>query len=1166
MMYEKTFSRAGSCGNSLRHIQGVMRKILGELNLLFKKITKVDNREEGKKMEVKNRKFSKQILSLALTFIMLFGTAIPMWAVSATADDEGANPSTYYGEYKVGMSFVANQAYTTPPEGWGLRPAGKYVDPALISDTDETIDFNSNFELVISDDFLAPVSRSIVNFMETTVTTWEELQDAWNAVPAGGSATITVPTDTTITMQQRLTLTNGRQVTINGDGTLIFNLSGDRHFEVGGIGALHDYTHLILAGNITITRSNPTSMVTGGGIRVVGTGSSTFLDGIATTRSQAATLEMIENATITGNRSPESGGAGGGVGVEGGIMVMRDNSRVVHNTSDGMGGGVALTTRHPAGPTQRSGLYMFDNSSVSFNTTGTVGGGVSIGNTGSVGGELVMFGGSINNNNTTTIVPEFGGGGISPWTGDTLLFLEAGEIRNNTARAGGGIFFGARDGGAHWIRSTEHVRFNGNHATTGTTQTWTLAEGLALFPSIRWTGYDAPDGGTSTPGTYIINNDDINGVGNFIDPGPPPTPDPVVTFNINGGTTWQVPLSGIANVIRTVEEGAELSAVIPVNGVGIPIPLREGYQFTGWNIQADGLGVEVTANTIIIGSITVYAQWELISTYSVCDVFGTSPDEGFVVPSVREPIGEVIYIDHVLDFARIGRDANFPLNGHYILTADIDLRDLANLPVNQIPTTGTGTAATNNRAWHATRGWLGIGPVDWLPLPATNARAFTGVLDGNGHTISGLWMNRTDAAAQMGVSQGLFRILRGAEVRDLTIELDSRGIVGTGERRGVLAGNAFGDTIIYNVHVIGNGATIGATSGVWNYHGGIVGELRNSVIINSSVTDVNVVGFSYIGGITGVTHNSGNMATRMFTRIQDTTVTDVSVRARGSYAGGVGGAIYDATTIVNTHVDGANVRTTLSYAGGFAGVIGYGSHVQMSSVINQVVRADLEYAGGFVGALYGLRREGRVAELCGVSSGIYGNFADVRARNFAGGFAGIIYDHSIAEFASSYADVHVARAYAGGFSGRLDRGRISNAYAHGTLTVTGTLNHTSTLGGVGGFVGNIATINSAHIIHNSYANVNFNLPSNYSMTRVGGFIGRQGSTGFRVDNHHSFFNSDTVGLRLASGTADQGSRVNNSPFINGRTTDEMQDQSTFIGWDFDNIWTMNSPHGHPVFR
>jgi len=45
-------------------------------------------------------------------------------------------------------------------------------------------------------------------------------------------------------------------------------------------------------------------------------------------------------------------------------------------------------------------------------------------------------------------------------------------------------------------------------------------------------------------------------------------------------------------------------------------PVRNGYTFEGWNIQADGKGAEFKLDTIIKTDMTVYAQWK-VNTYTV---------------------------------------------------------------------------------------------------------------------------------------------------------------------------------------------------------------------------------------------------------------------------------------------------------------------------------------------------------------------------------------------------------------------------------------------------------------------------------------------------------------------------------------------------------------------
>jgi len=77
-----------------------------------------------------------------------------------------------------------------------------------------------------------------------------------------------------------------------------------------------------------------------------------------------------------------------------------------------------------------------------------------------------------------------------------------------------------------------------------------------------------------------------------------PINDPVtftVTFDKNGGDTEASPKT------RTVEEGETVALPTP--------PARDGYTFTGWNTDRNGLGTPFTASTVT-GSFTVFAQWE----------------------------------------------------------------------------------------------------------------------------------------------------------------------------------------------------------------------------------------------------------------------------------------------------------------------------------------------------------------------------------------------------------------------------------------------------------------------------------------------------------------------------------------------------------------------------
>lgn len=72
-----------------------------------------------------------------------------------------------------------------------------------------------------------------------------------------------------------------------------------------------------------------------------------------------------------------------------------------------------------------------------------------------------------------------------------------------------------------------------------------------------------------------------------------------VTFDKNGGETE-------ANPNRMTQEQNPNGNHFELPSVQ---PTREGYEFTGWNTQADGTGAAFTAETEVKQSLTVYAQW-----------------------------------------------------------------------------------------------------------------------------------------------------------------------------------------------------------------------------------------------------------------------------------------------------------------------------------------------------------------------------------------------------------------------------------------------------------------------------------------------------------------------------------------------------------------------------
>ena len=315
---------------------------------------------------------------------------------------------------------------------------------------------------------------------------------------------------------------------------------------------------------------------------------------------------------------------------------------------------------------------------------------------------------------------------------------------------------------------------------------------------------------------------------------------------------------------------------------------------------------------------------------------------------------------------------------------------------------------------------------NWTPIGSQEAintagSPFTGTFDGGGHTVSNIRisLNRNNS--------GFFGFLNNsAVVKNLTLEYSAGGITGTGERKGGLTGNAFGGTVIDNVHVIGVPNASGelggsALQGSMNYIGGLVGYLRNSTVTNSSVENFNISGSIYVAGFVGAANNGAT--------IRNCHVTNVRIGGSGpsgaaaSYSAGFAGVLYgtNPVRITTASVNGAIVTTGGSYPGGFAGAAHLTSSIEDAFVNNvQVTSTGGSYPGGFIGALY----ENSTIKNAGLSH------ATVNGRlNYAGGFAGVLYNNSRVEKAMAKdVTVHTPATYAGGFSGVIhDRSTITNA-------------------------------------------------------------------------------------------------------------------------------------------
>ncbi len=164
---------------------------------------------------------------------------------------------------------------------------------------------------------------------------------------------------------------------------------------------------------------------------------------------------------------------------------------------------------------------------------------------------------------------------------------------------------------------------------------------------------------------------------------------------------------------------------------------------------------------------------------------------------------EVVEISSAEELAKIGRNPEYMLSGRYKLTADIKLGGKKN---------------------------------PWIPIGEANS-PFIGEFDGNGHVISGLYINTAYDY------QGLFGVISGnAVVKDLTV----KGSVNGDTAVGGITGHNYGGTIkncLSRVSVSGK-----------RHVGGIVGCHEYGTVSDCIYTG-NVSGKVFAGGISGCLDN-----------------------------------------------------------------------------------------------------------------------------------------------------------------------------------------------------------------------------------------------------------------------------------------------------------------------
>jgi hypothetical protein len=486
----------------------------------------------------------------------------------------------------------------------------------------------------------------------------------------------------------------------------------------------------------------------------------------------------------------------------------------------------------------------------------------------------------------------------------------------------------------------------------------------------------------------------------------------------------------------------------------------------------------------------------------------------------------------------------------------------------------------------------------WMPVGTPN-EPFCGHLDGNNHTLSGLFTGNKymNYVGLFGSISGIFSNIKitgcwihgynncggltglmkdGSQIENCSVE----GFVTGNSYVGGLTGSGAGT--INNCHVKVQ------VSGSSEYVGGIVGY-GGALITNCSVrsTGTGIYGRSYTGGIIGC-------CDRLF--ITNCSV-EVPTLGGNSYTGGLVGCCKEQLNMGRSQVT-CSISGTGNYVGGLVGFSGSSTVIDSCQAHSGIITGSGNYVGGLVGGCKGLLLMHSRVIAGQVSGGVNGYYT-------GGLVGGSSQDAAIVTIQMCYAASNLTSGttYVGGAIGYANSGIASVQMCYivgnsisGSVHVGGIIGYAncditsivrcytdskasgrSNVGGLAGTIeGSVGTITDCYAV-----NVNNIIGSKYA----GGIVGYHNNSSSGIITR-SYSRSpiqpsltNYTGAVIGYGSANisycyferqtwnqAGSGTGNERGITALTTEEMKSRSSFAGFDFEGIWDIYEGEGYPFLR
>jgi len=502
------------------------------------------------------------------------------------------------------------------------------------------------------------------------------------------------------------------------------------------------------------------------------------------------------------------------------------------------------------------------------------------------------------------------------------------------------------------------------------------------------------------------------------------------------------------------------------------------------------------------------------------------------VPSGSGTSGDPYRIASLNNLYWISQNAS-SWSGYFLQTANID--------------------ASATSSWDSGAGWAPIGSM----VSQTNYTAFTGSYNGQGYTISGLFINRPSKN-----SIGLWGCISG-----------SANINNLGLLRVNITGNYdVGGLIGYNVNSnVSNCYVNGSIRATTNRVGGLIGS-NGGKVFNCSVRN------NDIDSISGSIDVAGLIGYNYSTVHNCYAIANINGDADlGGLIGYNGSKVTDCYAISN--ISGVYLSDTILNSSNIGGLVGFNS-----DTINNCNATGKIISGGWndyqIGGLIGLnsckvtnchaneyiitgRKSGNVGGLIGLSSyektTIYNCYAtgDISVGYLCQDIGGLIgksgNGSGIVDRCYATGNV-ISRNCCSSDVGSLigeNYDIVSNCYARGNVIGMNTIC-------ISGLIG----VNWSQV---SYCYATGNVSNNNS-SFIGGLIGYNNKYNDIIGKvNDSFWDTASSGQSNGYGGQKDGAIFS----ATGKTTSEMKTQSTYTdaGWNFTSIWNINESNndGYPCF-